>query len=62
MFDHLKMQIDEQGKLIDDLKTEQENLVAGGGTYAVSKNPPIAEEADEGNIDGKTDKDIPRGS
>jgi hypothetical protein len=63
MFDHLKMQIDEQGKLITDLRNEQEEIIAaGGGTYAVSANPPIAEEADEGNIDGKTEKDMPRGS
>lgn len=62
MFDHLKMQIDEHGKQIDELKIEQINMVAGGAKFANSKDPPIAEEPDEGNIDGKTDKDIPRGS
>jgi len=35
-------------------------LAAGGGKFANSKDPPIAEEADEGNIDGKTEKDLPR--
>jgi hypothetical protein len=41
------------------LKNEQSNIVSGGAKYAISQNPPIAEEADEGDIDGKT---LPRES
>lgn len=54
MFDHLKQQLDKQKEQIEQLQNETANQVAGGGTYAESKIPPILEEADEGNVDGKS--------